>query len=191
MDEENSYAVDVVGVFDSDFNQIFPEARPIKASVREAAKVMEHPVEDGSTITDHRVIEPTEIELTVLLTNEEFRDTYNKIRTYFRQTETLIVQTYTGSYPDMIIEAMPHDESGGDVGMIPIALKLREVLLVTAQFQALPPAAVAPGANGAGKRNASTVKRGEQTGKTETPTQTGGEKKSSTLYDIFYGGGGG
>lgn len=191
MDSATS-AVDVVGVFDSSFNQVFPQARPIKATVKPSAKLMDHPVEDGSSITDHRVILPTELELTVILSDEEFRNTYSQIRQYFLDTEMLIVQTYTGSYSDMVIESMPHDESSGDVGMVALSLKLREVILVTAQFQALPASSVSQESTGEkGKRNASTVKRGEQTGKTETAPTSGGEKRSSTLYDIFYNGGGG
>jgi len=174
--------VDVVGVFDSDFNQLFAEGRPIKANVTVASKVMEHPVEDGSTIADHRVILPVEIELTMILgTVGEYRDTYNQIRSLFLQTETLVVQTRTGTYPNMIIEKMPHDETADVFDAIPLVVKLREVVLVTAQFQALPPKAVAK------KRNASTVKRGEQNGKPETSTETGGKTKSSTLYNIVFG----
>lgn len=184
MSEFDTTAADIVGVFDSDFNQVFPAGRPIKATVKESAKGMEHPVENGSTITDHRVIEPTEIELTLLLVGEEYPDTYGRIKALFLKTDLLIVQTKTGSYPDMMIVEMPHDETPDVFDGVPMALKLREVQLVTAQFQALPPASVQPGA---GKRNASTVKRGEQTGKTETASESGGKKKSSVLYDLIYG----
>lgn len=183
MSEFDVTATDVVGVFDSDFNQLFPEGRPIKATIKETAKGMEHPVEDGSTITDHRVIEPTEIQLTLVLVGEEYPDTYGTIKALFAKSELLIVQTKTGSYPNMMIVEMPHDETADVYDGIPMDLTLREVLLVTAQFQALPPASVQPAA---GKRHASTVKRGEQTGKTETPDATG-QKKSSILYGIIYG----
>lgn len=185
MSEFETTASDVVGVFDSDFNQLFPEGRPIKASVKESAKGMEHPIEDGSTITDHRIINQTEIELTLMLVGEEYPDTYGRIKSLFLGTELLIVQTKTGSYPNMMIVEMPHDETTDVFDGVPMALKLREVQLVTAQFQALPPAAVQS------PRNASTVKRGEQTGKTETPADPNGQKKSSTLYRIIYGKGGG
>lgn len=186
-DERNTHAADVVGVFDSKFAQLFPRARPIKATVKESAKVMEHPVESGATITDHRVILPTEIELTVIVIGEDYRDTYERIRAVFRQTETIIVQTRTGSYENMIVEAMPHDETPEMHEAVPIAIKLREVTLVTAQFQALPPKAVG---TGKGARNASTVKKGEQSGKPEGTAGAGGKKKSSILYGIIYGGGG-
>lgn len=182
MSEFDLTATDVVGVFDSGFNQVFPEARPIKATVKETARGMEHPVEDGSTITDHRVIDPVEIELTTLLVGDEYPDTYGRIKSLFKGIELLTVQTKTGSYENMMIVEMPHDETADVYDGIPMALKLREVQLVTAQFQALPPAAVQT------KRHASTVKRGEQSGKPE-PTDGNGEKKSSILYGLIFGDG--
>lgn len=178
---QSAQTLDVVGVFDSGFRQVFPEGRPIKAMVNETAKAMEHPIENGSTITDHRIIEPVEIELTVMLASEDYRDTYSRIRAFFFQTELLIVQTKTGSYPNMIIVGMPHDETADVYDAIPLAIKLKEVQLVTAQFQALPPRAVK------NPRDTSTVKRGEQSGKPETTTSTGGQTKSSILYGVIYG----
>jgi hypothetical protein len=176
------HGVDVVGVFDAGFNQLFADGRPIKANVKEASKIADHPVEDGTTISDHQVMMPVEIELTLILGSKgEYRDTYNEIRALFRATELLTVQTRTGTYANMVIEAMPHDETADVFDAIPLVVKLREVQLVTAQFQALPPKAVAK------KRDASTLKRGEQKTKTETATQTGGATKSSTLYRILYG----
>jgi len=173
-------AADVVGVFDSNFSQLFPMARPLRAQVKEQAKVMEHPVESGATVTDHRVILPIEIEMTVMVNGAEYRDVYGAIKERYLKTETLVVQTKTGSYPNMIIAGMPHEETVDVFDAVPMFLQFREVLFVTAQFQALPPRAVAK------KSDASTVKRGEQTGREEPPTGNG-QRKSSILYGIHKG----
>lgn len=168
--------VDVVGVFDANFNQLFPNARAMKGRVKEGAKVMDHPVESGSTITDHRIIMPVEIDLDVMLSGADYRDTYARVREVFLGNDTVTVQTRTGSYANMLVAEMPHDEFADVADAIPMLIRLREVIFVTAQFQALPPAKVAK------KSDASTVKRGQQTGKDEaTP------RKSSVLYDVFYG----
>ena len=182
-----AYGVDVVGVFDEGFNQLFPLARPIKANVVESAKAMEHPVESGATITDHVVVEPLEIELTLMLVGEERADVYGQVRALFNASTLLTVQTRSGSYPNMVIVAIPHDETPDLYDAFPLALKLREVRLVTTQFQALPPSAVAA------PKDASTVKRGEQTGKTEGPaageSADGGDTASSIAYRRIFGGG--
>lgn len=166
-------AVDVVGVFDSGFRQCFTEARPMKASVKEPSKAMEHPVESGATITDHRIILPVEIELTMMLAGAAYRDIYRQIREMFQKGEILTVQTKAGSYSNMLIAEMPHDENPDAFGTLMLTLKLKEVLIVTARYEKLPPSRVK------NKTQASTVQRGEQSGK---PTK----KKSSTLHDIFF-----
>lgn len=166
-------AVDVVGVFDSGFQQQFSGARPMKATVKEASKAMEHPIESGATITDHRIILPVEIELMMMLAGAAYRDIYRQIREMFLKGETLTVQTKAGSYANMLIAEMPHDESPDAFGTLMLTLKLKEVLIVTARYEKLPASKVK------NKTHASTVQRGEQTAK---PTK----KKSSTLHDIFF-----
>lgn len=166
-------AVDVVGVFDSSFQQRFGDARPMKASVKEISKAMAHPIESGATITDHRIILPVEIELTMMLAGAAYRDTYGRIREMFQKGEILTMQTKAGSYSNMLIVEMPHDENPDAFGTLTLTLKLKEVLIVTARYEKLPPSKVK------NKTHASTVQRGEQFGQ---PTK----KKSSTLHDIFF-----
>lgn len=132
-------SVDIVAVFDDKLNQLFPTARPLKATVREAAKLMEHPIESGSVITDHKIIEPIEITLHVVLTGEEYRDTYKAIHDAFVGENTLTVQTRTSSYDDMLIQEMPHEESPDMLDIVPMIIKLKQVIIITAQSQALPP----------------------------------------------------
>lgn len=165
---------DVVGVFDSNFNQIFEEARAIKATVKEEAKVMEHPLEDGSTITDHKIILPTEIELSLIIQAEDYKSVYDKIKEFYLGTELLSVQTRTGEYSSMVIQAMPHDETADMFDTVAIAMRLKEVKLVQAQFGGLPPRKVAD------PNNASTVKKGEQQAQGTTE-----ERKGSVLSRIF------
>lgn len=167
--EFSTYAADVICVLDADFNQVFPDARPIKASVREDSKVMEHPVETGGSVVDHRVIVPTEIELSCLLTTEEFADVYQQIKNIWKRGDTLSVQTRTDVYESMIISGMPHEEPAEMIDGVALILSLREVKYVSTEFteRKIP---VVP----ANPKNAKTVDRGEQ-----RPTETAPEKKSS------------
>lgn len=172
-------AVDLVGIFDDDFQQLVPGARPIKAIVREEARVMDHPVEDGTTITDHRVMLPIEVELSLMLANPA--DDYAQLQGIYRRAELVTVQTRTSSYRNMLIQSLPHDEDPEIFDSVPLALRLREVVLVEAQFQALPPRQVER------PRDASTKRRGEQSTAQADPET---ERKSSSLFKIFKGGGG-
>ena len=133
---DNRYAaLDVVGVYDG-YEQVFRDARPITASVREEAKMMEHPLESGAVVTDHMVIQPVEIELALTLTPETYRDTYTEIRDLYREGKLLTVQTRAGDYENQVIEALPHEENPDMYDTIAIGLKLKEVRIVTAQVEA-------------------------------------------------------
>lgn len=167
-------AQDVVGVFDSSLNQIFEEARALKAVVKEEAKVMEHPLEDGSSITDHKIILPIEIELSLVIQADDYKSVYDKIKEYYLGNELIAVQTRTGEYSSMVIQSMPHDETADMFDTVAIAMKLKEVKLVQPQFGSLPPKKVA------NPNNSSTVKKGEQ-----QPQEQSEEKKGSVLSRIF------
>lgn len=127
----NSVNRDVVGVFDqTSFQQLFSDARPVRASIRETSKVMDHPVETGVTLSDHHVINPKEIELSMILSSEFYSSTYQQLRGAFLNATLLSIQTKAGVYPNMIIQAIPHEEDPDMFTAIPIALKLREVIFI-------------------------------------------------------------
>jgi hypothetical protein len=151
-------AVDVVGVFDDAFNQVFERARPIKAMIKESAKPMEHPVESGSTITDHRIINPVEITLFVILAADDYRSVYEQIKAYFLKSILLTVQTRTGIYKNQFVMEMPHDEDPEMFDTVALSIKTKEVLLVDAQAGRMTVGTVRNPAN------ASTADRGEQQG---------------------------
>jgi len=123
-----SASQDVVGIFDSaSFNQLFTNARAIKAKVNENSSVMSHPVEDGSTVTDHTVILPIDIELSMIISSADYRSVYESIKSYFIAATLLIVQTRSGTYRSMIISNMPHDEDPEMYDALTMAVKLQEV----------------------------------------------------------------
>lgn len=165
---------DVVAVFDNAFNQIFINARPTKADVKETAKVMKHPVESGSTITDHKIIQPISIDLHFTLIAADLIDTYREIKSIFTGNATIQVMTNTGLYSSMVIEAMPHTEDTDRFDTIVITMKLTQFEIVTAKTTAT-----------------STVATGNKSGKAATATeQSNANEKaqnSSAAYSLLYG----
>jgi hypothetical protein len=132
------FAVDTVAVFDQNYNQIFREARAIKAVVKEQSKVMEHPVESGAIITDHRIVLPIEIDLSLILASGDYQDVYKEIRQYYLNATLLVVQTRSGVYTNQLIAGLPHEEDPTMYDALTIALSLKEVIMVTAQFAVIP-----------------------------------------------------
>lgn len=161
-----SFAVDYVAVFDQDFNQLFRDARAIKATIKEEAKVMEHPVENGTIITDHRIILPVEIDLAMILLPDVYQDVYEQIRQYYFSSTLLTIQTKSGIYNNQLIAAMPHEEDPDQFDVITLALSLKQVQFVTAQYGVIPKQ----------PKNNTTVKRGTQ--QATTPATT----KQTTIF---------
>lgn len=155
-------SADVTAVYDQDFNQVFANARPIKAQVNVYSKVMEHPLETGSVITDHSVLMPNEVELSLILISGDFDSVYQQIKQLYQQKTLLTIQTKADLYTNMIISDMPHDEDPAMFDVLSLAMKLKEVQFVTAQFGTLPASKVRD------KTMASTTQKGEQT--TRTPS---------------------
>lgn len=155
-----TFAVDSVAVFTQDYQQLFKSARALKAVVKEQAKVMEHPVENGSIITDHRIILPVEIELTLILASSDYQNIYKNIRQYYINGTLLVVQTRSDIYQNQLIASMPHEEDPTQYDVIPLMLNLKQVQFVTAQYGVVPKQ----------PKNANTVKRGTQQG-TTAPVQ--------------------
>jgi hypothetical protein len=162
----SNYTYDVVAIVDPDTGlQLFEAAESMKANVGPLSKLMDHPLEDGSPVTDYRIVLPVSIELGILVNAQDFDSTYDQIKDAFTQGDFLTVRTNADTFENMVIEGMPHDESPELFGMLAISLRLREVNLITVQYQALPASQVET------PTDQSTVQRGEQ------------QPQSSVLYD--------
>lgn len=150
----SSFAFDTVAIFTQGYTQVFANARAIKAVVKEEAKVMQHPLETGATIVDHRIILPVEIELSLILSAVDYQSTYNQIREYYFNSTLLIIQTKSGVYTNQLIQGMPHEEDPDLYDVLNLTLSLKEVQFVTAQFTTQPQNA----------SNSNTTNRGVQQG---------------------------
>jgi hypothetical protein len=164
-------AIDVVGVYDQNFRQVFPNARPLKAEIKEVLKPMENPIETGAESTDHVVFLPTEITLYLFVGKTDYKQTYKAIQQLHQNATLLTVQTYTGSYQNQLIEAMPHTEDADIFNAIMMIMKLHETQFSTAEFEAVP----------RNPANANPVQRGTVNSSTSPPP----EKKRSILAGIF------
>ena len=158
-----SFGSDQVAIFGQDYQQLFQNARALKATVKEEAKLMEHPVESGATIVDHRIILPVEIELALILTADDYQNTYNQIRDYYYNGTLLTIQTKSGIYQNQLIQSMPHEEDPSQYDVLTLILSTKQVIFVTAQYGTTPKNAA----------NTNTVDRGTQQGATANSVQTG------------------
>lgn len=145
-----------VALFDSNLRQILRTAMPMRANVKETSKLPEHPLENGSVINDHKIINPVEIELTLFLGNNEYKNIYQVIRQLYLSPQLITVQTRTASYVNMTIAELPHEEEAAMADALMMTVKFKEVKYATIQSGTLPASSVQD------PSNASTIARGEQ-----------------------------
>lgn len=172
---------DLVAIIGQEFGQVFSLARPMESNVGLTKKVMKHPVEDGTEITDHQIIEPVQIELAVFIGGLDPRSVFQQLKQSFINGDLFTVQGKTETYESMLLSAMPYKEGVEMFGSIIVLLRFEEVKFAQAQFGTLPPQKVANPAN------SDTVQRGNQ--QTEEVTRpsllfSAGESVS----DFFKGG---
>ena len=156
---------DEVAVFDSSYNQAFPEARPVKVTAMPNSRLMDHPVEDGSIITDFRIIMPTSVEVSLLCAGENYKDVFQQIKEAYLEGDVFTIIDKADTYFNMMIASLPYDLSSDMMDVIPVGLKFREVLKVETQYQPLPEQKVA------NKNDQSTTNTGNTTPK-EEPKQS-------------------
>ncbi len=160
----SSSVQDFVGVFDSNFNQVFPNARILKPVVKPTAKGMEQPLESGKTVTDHVIMQPLQLELTMIIAGAENIDnTYQSIYNYFSNFTLLTVQTKTSNYSNLYIMEMPHEESPDQYDAVAIVLNFKQAFIATSTNSKIIPK---------DPINADTVNRGTQIPQTPTNGQS-------------------
>lgn len=135
---------------------ILTRAQVLKVTVSEGSKAMEHPLETGATIVDHRIVLPIQLDLSLMMTSADYRAVYQELRDLFLKATLVTVQTRVASYVNMLIEKIPHEESGDVADGIALALTLKEARFVTPAFSAIEVAPDKPAST-------NTAKRGQQT----------------------------
>lgn len=186
-------AIDVVAILGPGFTPLFQFARPIEAEVNESGVLMEHPLEDGATIADHLVFDPIEIRIPLIMVGEvEYRSTYALIRSTFKAGALLTVITRTGSYPNMVIEELPHRESADAFNAIQMRVRLREAHFVQpksgglSQSQVKDPKQASTAARGAQQTTATNAAQNAKATDNYNNSGLGPGATGSTLYRWAY-----
>lgn len=168
-----SASQDLVAILDNDSLQpLFTAARPMRVAVDRSKTVTQYPVENGTTRNDHVVDLPVELNIDLTIT-EDTRAQYETLAQAFASNTLVVVQTKVTSFRNMLIYALPHDETVPAGESITLPIRLVEWREVQPSYGTLPPSKVA------NKAQSSTVTRGTQ----QTNEST---KKQSILYEIFH-----
>jgi Dit-like tail protein len=162
-------AFDYVAVL-SDFTPVIQDARPIKATVRQPSRILDHPIETGQIISDYSIILPIEIDLVVIVQAASYRSTYEEVVALYQAKNLLTVQTKTSSYDNMVIADIPHEETTDQYDAFSMVIKFRQVLVVQDAPPFMPADATQANTQSLGQQNATTATPIQQTSPTTTPS---------------------
>lgn len=162
-----------VAILDNDsLEPLFESVSPMRVSTIREKKATKFAVEDGTERSDHIVKALTEISIDILAA-DDVRNAYENLVQVWAANKLVTVQTKAASFPNMLLTAVPHDETIELGTSINMSIRLQEWVEVKPETGELPPSKVA------NKNKSSTVKRGQSKG-TETT-----KKKGSILSGWF------
>jgi hypothetical protein len=167
-------AVTEIQVLDNEtLAQVFVSGQPMRVGVKEDKRVTKFTVESGETKNDHIVNEPIEISIDFIVTDEDAKNQLEQMRSMFRDNKLFTVQCKMGSYPNMLIQSFPHDETAQLYDGASVPLSFIEWRETTPEYGTLKQEAVR------NPQHSSTVSRGKQTG--SEPSEAQEERGSSIL----------
>lgn len=156
--------MDVTAILDSEGNQLFDTAKILRASTSPSNTFANHPVEDGSTVTDNKIINQVRISMSLVLDQNDYQEVYKNIQDASNNTTMLSIQTRVATYNKMYIESYPSEESAAIYDTISISIDFIEQITGTVVIEKLAANDVS------NQSNVDTVSRGEQLPKADNQT---------------------
>lgn len=171
-----TFSEDIVAIFEQsesgDDVQVLTNAHLMRAKIDENVTFYKHPLENGRSIVDHRIIQPVTLDIQLILTDKvsivgallnggdiatRAKDVYGDARALWIAGTLLAIQTRTNTYPNQIIQAMPHEESPQMFDGVTINFRTSEIQFETANVTFSPREASDSDTIGRGKQNPLTV----------------------------------
>lgn len=136
----------------------------------EPSKLCEHPIENGTVIAEHKILEPRRGTLTIAMPAYLQDIVIRELREYHQKSTPLSVHDVADIYNNMIITNIPHTTDVKTADRLVFTVDMKEVVVVDPQYVALDLEQVK------NAKNASTVKNGIKQAK----------EKTSIAYDIIH-----
>lgn len=113
------------------FNGIpFFKASPLEVTIEQTSKLCDQPIENGSVITEHKVIQPKKVICSIAMPNFLAGKVINELQQYFIESKKIIIQSVAGVYTNMIVESMPTRMNSSNVDRPIYNVTFRELLIV-------------------------------------------------------------
>lgn len=107
----------------------------MKFSDKKTSTLCDHPIEDGSMVSDHKVLMPRDFTLTVALPERYGYGMIKELDAYFKSSEKIIVRCATGVYFNMILTEPAANITPERLSRPLYDLTFREVVVVQPQIE--------------------------------------------------------
>lgn len=156
--------MDVTAILNEAGEQLFPTAKLLKASVAPSNSFAQHPVEDGTVVSDNKIINQVRISIPMILDSNDYKDVYKAIQDASNNTTILSIQTRVATFDKMYIESYPSEESAAMFDTVSMTINFIEQITGTIVIKKL----ASPGVSN--NSDVDTENRGEQLPKADKQT---------------------
>lgn len=156
----------VVAILDENGNQIFATIGLLSLSAKPSNKYAEHPLEDGTIISDHKIVQQQRVNVKAVLNPEDYVDVYKQLKKADENNTAFTIQTRVDTITNMYLESYPRDESAKVYGTIALTISFIEQNFVAVETEALPKSEVS------NPSNSDTSKSGDKLPKKVTKKTT-------------------
>ena len=160
----------VTALFDEDGNQLLETVGILEMSTSPSNTYAEHTLEDGKVIIDNKIINRVQISVTAILSPDDFKQAYAKIKEADKSNTKFTIQNRVDTFTSMYIDSYPYNENASIANTIAITINFTEKQIVPVKVETLPPAKVKS------QTDADTVDSGQKLPK---------EQPSTTLLDLL------
>jgi len=125
----------------------------LRFGIEERSRMCDHPIEDGSVVTDHKVKEP--ITFTCAMAMPEFLGglVVDELNDFYRESKKVMIQCATGVYMNMILCEKPTNIAPENASRPIFDLKFREVVIVTPKIDGMQEGDVASASDADTRKN--------------------------------------
>lgn len=106
----------------------------IDANVSITSDICDHPIENGTIISDASIRNPVSAEVTIAMPTAFYTTIYEQIKKDYEEKRKIMLLTKFGMHENMVISAMPYKLEHGTVDRAEIVLSLREIMEVTPEY---------------------------------------------------------
>lgn len=165
------------------FSELFSAAFPMDAKIETESKLTQHPLETGAIVSDHLIVQPTIITISMMIP-VEYSILLTTLDNYLQTGAAVMILTKDSVYSDMVLVGKPHIEQPDKMDFLNAQLRFQQITI-----------AAMSGAGGglqsgdvSDKANASTVAKSQSTGASASSSASSSSVLGSAVRHAGYTG---